>query len=144
MNVGAALLTVAVLMGLKVSLMVMYPLPLVGAQMGIWSMNAVVVGFTGIYLVLACMILFYPILVIKMLFFGKKRPELVLSERSLNDPGMLGMILSALTLLVTGTPLVIVGTTVWPRCTASSRCPWRPGRRSRWCSSTPSSSSPTT
>ena len=112
MNLGAALLTVGVLMGLKVSLVVMYPLPLVGAQMGVWSMNAVVVGFSGIYLVLACMILLYPILVIKMLFFGKKRPDLVLSERSLNDPGMLGMILSALTLLIAGTPLVIVGTTV--------------------------------
>ncbi len=112
MNLGAALLTVAVLMGLKVSLVVMYPLPLVGAQMGVWSMNAVVVGFSGIYLVLACMILLYPTLIIKMMFFGKKRSDLILSERSLNDPGMLGMILSALTLLIAGTPLVIVGTTV--------------------------------
>lgn len=112
MNLGAALLTVAVLMGLKVSLVVMYPLPLVGAQMGIWSMNTVILGFTGIYLVLACMILFYPLLVIKMLFFGRKRPELVLSERSLNDPGMLGMTLSALTLLIAGLPLVVVGTTL--------------------------------
>jgi cytochrome c oxidase subunit 1 len=112
MNLGAALLTVAVLMGLKVSLVVMFPLPLVGAQMGIWSMNSVVLGFTGIYLVLACMILCYPILVLKMLFFGKKRQDLVLSERSLNDPGMLGMTLSALTLLVSGLPLVAVGTTL--------------------------------
>ena len=112
MNLGAALLTVAVLMGLKVSLVVMYPLPLVGAQMGIWSMNSVVLGFTGIYLVLACMILFYPLLVLKMLFFGRKRQELVLSERSLNDPGMLGMTLSALTLLIAGIPLVAVGTTL--------------------------------
>jgi cytochrome c oxidase subunit 1 len=112
MNLGAALLTVAVLMGLKVSLVVMYPLPLVGAQMGIWSMNTVILGFTGIYLVLACMILFYPLLVIKMLFFGRKRPELILSERSLNDPGMLGMTLAALTLLIAGLPLVAVGTTL--------------------------------
>jgi cytochrome c oxidase subunit 1 len=112
MNLGSALLTVAVLMGLKVSLVVMYPLPLVGAQMGIWSMNTVILGFTGIYFVLASMILFYPLLVIKMLFFGRKRQELVLSERSLNDPGMLGMTLSALTLLVAGLPLVVVGTTL--------------------------------
>jgi cytochrome c oxidase subunit 1 len=112
MNLGAALLTVAVLMGLKVSLVVMYPLPIVGAQMGIWSMNTVILGFTGIYLVLASMILFYPLLVLKMLFFGRKRPELVLSERSLNDPGMLGMTLSALTLLIAGLPLVVVGTTL--------------------------------
>ncbi|MGN2393195.1 cbb3-type cytochrome c oxidase subunit I [Pelomicrobium sp. G1] len=112
MNLGSALLTVAVLLGFKVSLVVMYPLPLVGAQMGIWSMSTVVLGFTGIYLVLACMILFYPLLVLKMLFFGEKRPELVLSERSLNDPGMLGMALSALTLLVTGIPLMVVGTTL--------------------------------
>jgi cytochrome c oxidase subunit 1 len=112
MNLGAALLTVAVLMGFKVSLVVMFPLPLVGAQMGIWSMNAVILGFTGIYLVLACMILLYPLLGLSMLFFGKKRQDLVLSERSLNDPGMLGMTLSALTLLIAGLPLVVVGTTL--------------------------------
>lgn len=112
MNLGAAILTVAVLMGLKVSVVVMFPLPLVGAQMGVWSMESVIVGFTGIYLVLACMILFYPLLVLKMMFFGKKRPELVLSERSLNEPGMLGMLLAAATLLLTGLPLVVVGTTL--------------------------------
>jgi cytochrome c oxidase subunit 1 len=112
MNLGAAILTVAVLMGLKVSVVVMFPLPLVGAQMGIWSMESVIVGFTGIYLVLSCMILWYPLLVFKMLFFGKKRAELVLSERSLNEPGMLGMILAAATLLLTGLPLVVVGTTL--------------------------------
>ncbi len=112
MNLGSAILTVAVLMGLKVSLMVMFPLPLVGAQMGVWSMSSVIVGFTGIYLVLASMILFYPMLIIKMMFFGRKRAELVLSERSLNDPGMLGMILSAMVLLLTGLPLVVVGTTL--------------------------------
>ena len=112
MNLGAALLTVAVLMGFKVSLVVMFPLPLVGAQMGIWSMNTVILGFTGIYLVLACMILCYPLLVLKMMFFGKKRQELILSERSLNEPGMLGMLLAAATLLLTGLPLVVVGTTL--------------------------------
>ena len=112
MNLGAAILTVAVLMGLKVSVVVMFPLPLVGAQMGVWSMESVIVGFTGIYLVLACMILCYPLLVLKMMFFGKKRAELVLSERSLNEPGMLGMLLSAATLLLTGLPLVVVGTTL--------------------------------
>ena len=112
MNLGAAILTVAVLMGLKVSVIVMFPLPLVGAQMGVWSMESVIVGFTGIYLVLACMILCYPLLVLKMMFFGKKRQELILSERSLNEPGMLGMLLAAATLLLTGLPLVVVGTTL--------------------------------
>jgi cytochrome c oxidase subunit 1 len=112
MNLGAAILTVAVLMGLKVSVVVMFPLPLVGAQMGVWSMESVIVGFTGIYLVLSCMILWYPLLVLKMLFFGRKRTELVLSERSLNEPGMLGMLLAAATLLLTGLPLVVVGTTL--------------------------------
>jgi cytochrome c oxidase subunit 1 len=73
MNLGAAILTVAVLMGLKVSVVVMFPLPLVGAQMGVWSMESVIVGFTGIYLVLACMILSTRCSVLKMMFFGKKR-----------------------------------------------------------------------
>jgi cytochrome c oxidase subunit 1 len=112
MNLGGAILTVAVLMGLKVSVVVMFPLPLVGAQMGVWSMESVIVGFTGIYLVLSCMILWYPLLVLKMMFFGRKRAELVLSERSLNEPGMLGMLLAAATLLLTGLPLVVVGTTL--------------------------------
>lgn len=112
MNLGAAILTVAVLMGLKVSVVVMFPLPLVGAQMGVWSMESVIVGFTGIYLVLSCMILWYPLLVLKMMFFGRKRAELVLSERTLNEPGMLGMLLAAATLLLTGLPLVVVGTTL--------------------------------
>lgn len=112
LNLGSALLTIAILLGLKVSLVVMYPLPLVGAQMGIWSMGTVVLGFTGIYLVLATMILLYPILVLKLLFFGEKHADLVLAQRTLNDPGMLGMILSALTLLIAGTPLVVVGTAV--------------------------------
>lgn len=110
MNIGAALFTVAVLMGLKVSLVVMYPLPMVGAEMGVWSMSSVVVGFTGIYLMLACMIWFYPMLLIKMLFFGKKRQDLILSERSINDPGMLGMALAAFILLVSGLPLTVTGT----------------------------------
>jgi len=78
MNLGAAILTVAVLMGLKVSVVVMFPLPLVGAQMGVWSMESVIVGFTGIYLVLACMILCYPLLVLKMMFFGKKFSKKIL------------------------------------------------------------------
>ncbi|MBE2244008.1 MAG: cbb3-type cytochrome c oxidase subunit I [Burkholderiaceae bacterium] len=112
LNLGAALLTVAVLLGFKVSLIVMFPLPLVGAKMGIWSMSTVVLGFTGIYLVLATMILFYPILILRMLFTGTKRADLVLSPRSLNDPGMLGMTLAALTLLIAGLPLVAVGTTL--------------------------------
>ena len=112
LNLGSALLTVAVLLGFKVSLVVMYPLPLVGAKMGVWSMGTVILGFTGIYLVLATMILLYPLLVLRMLFFGAPRPELVLSPRSLNDPGMLGMTLSALTLLIAGMPLVAVGTTL--------------------------------
>lgn len=112
MNIGSALLTVAILMGLKISLVVMYPLPVVGAQMGVWSMDTVVLGFTGIALVLITMIVLYPVTVLKMLFFGEKRKELVLSERSLNDPGMLGMTLAALTLLIAGTPLLIVASAV--------------------------------
>jgi cytochrome c oxidase subunit 1 len=38
--------------------------------------------------------------------------QILLDQGSLNDPGMLGMILSALTLLIAGTPLVVVGTAV--------------------------------
>ncbi len=108
MNGGAVLLTLAVIGGLKITYTVMYPLPLVGAQMGQWSMGMVVLGFTGIALVLTSMIFLYPIKIIRMSFFGKQREELLLSARTLNDPGMLGMVMSVMILLVTGTPLMIV------------------------------------
>ncbi|MCC2112299.1 MAG: cbb3-type cytochrome c oxidase subunit I [Hyphomicrobiales bacterium] len=111
-NLGAALLTVAILMGFSVSLVVMFPLPVVGVQTGQWSYNAVVIGFTGIALVLTMMIYLYPIQVLKMLFFGEKREDLILVERTLNDPGMLGMVLAVLVLLIMGTPLMIVASYV--------------------------------
>ncbi|WP_082116978.1 cbb3-type cytochrome c oxidase subunit I [Sedimenticola thiotaurini] len=108
MNGGALLLTLAVLGGLKISYTIMYPLPLVGAQMGQWSMGMVVLGFTGIAMVLTSMIFLYPIQIIRMSFFGEQREELLLSARTLKDPGMLGMVMSIMILLVTGTPLMVV------------------------------------
>jgi len=112
MNVGAVLLTIAILFGLKISYAVMYPLPIVGVQTGQWSMDVVVLGFTGIALVLISMILLYPLQILKMLFFGDVREELLLSPRKLSDPGMLGMTMGVLVLLVMGTPLLIVASAV--------------------------------
>ncbi|MBT6111776.1 MAG: hypothetical protein HOH64_16935, partial [Rhodospirillales bacterium] len=112
MNVGAALLTVAILMGFNVSLVVMFPLPVVGVATGQWSMDVLVLGFTGIALVLTTMIYLYPVTVLKMLFFGEKREDLILAERTLDDPGMLGMVLAVMVLLIMGTPLMIVASYV--------------------------------
>jgi len=112
MNVGGALLTVAIFLGLSISYIVMFPLPLVGVETGQWSYGALVLGFTGIALVLMTMILFYPVQVLKMAFFGEKREDLILSERSLNDPGMLGMVLAVLVLLIMGTPILIIASYV--------------------------------
>ena len=112
MNVGAALLTIAILMGLKISYAIMYPLPIVGVQTGQWSMGVVVLGFTGIALVLISMIVLYPVQILKMLFFGDVREELLLSPRKLNDPGMLGMAMAVLILLVMGIPILIVASAV--------------------------------
>jgi cytochrome c oxidase subunit 1 len=108
MNVGALLLTIAVLNGFTVTYTVMYPLPIVGVETGQWTMNTLILGFTGIALVLTSMIYVYPIQVIRMMFFAKKYEELVLSARTLKDPGMLGMVMAVLILLVLGTPLMIV------------------------------------
>lgn len=108
MNVGAALLTIAILMGLKISYAVMYPLPIIGVELGQWSMNVVVIGFTGIALVLTSIIVLYPLKVLSMLFYGDKRDDLLLAARTLNDPGMLGMALAVLVLLVMGSPIMVV------------------------------------
>jgi len=112
MNLGAALLTVAILMGFNISLVVMFPLPVVGVATGQWSMGVLVLGFTGIAFVLTTMIYLYPVTVLKMLFFGERREDLILSERTLDDPGMLGMVLAVMVLLIMGTPLMIVASYV--------------------------------
>jgi cytochrome c oxidase subunit 1 len=112
MNLGAILLTIAILFGLKISYAVMYPLPIVGVQLGQWSMNVVVIGFTGLALVLTSVIVLYPLQVVKMLFYGEPREHLLLTPRTLNDPGMLGMAMAAFVLLVMGTPMMIVAGTV--------------------------------
>ena len=112
MNLGAALLTIAILMGFKPSLVLMFPLPVVGVQTGQWSMASLVLAFTGIAMVLVMMIVLYPLQVLKMTFFDKEREDLVLSKRSLQDPGMLGMTMAALVLLVTGIPLLCVATPI--------------------------------
>ena len=112
MNLGAGLLTIAILMGFSVSLVVMYPLPIVGVATGQWAFSTVVLGFTGIALVLTMMIYLYPVQLLKIMFFGKKREDLILDERTLDDPGMLGMVLAALVLIVMGTPLMIIASYV--------------------------------
>lgn len=112
MNIGGILFAIAVLGGLKISYAVMYPLPIVGVQTGQWSMGLVILGFTGIALILVSVILLYPIQVIKMLFFDKQRQELVLSPRTLKDPGMLGMAMAAFVLLIMGMPLIVVASAV--------------------------------
>jgi cytochrome c oxidase subunit I len=113
MNGGAALLAAAILIGgFSVSLVLMYPLPIVGMMTGQWSYSTLVLAFTGIGMVLFMMIIFYPVMILKMSFFGDKREDLILSERSINDPGMLGMVLASLVLLIMGTPLLILATYV--------------------------------
>ncbi len=108
MNVGGLLLTLAVLAGFHVTYTVMFPLPVVGVQTGQWDMWVLILGFTGIALVLISMILLYPIQILKMAFFDEKDENLQLAERSLNDPGMMGMVMGVLVLLVVGTPLLMV------------------------------------
>lgn len=112
MNVGGVLFAIAVLSGLKISYAVMYPLPLVGVENGQWSMWQVVVGFTGIAGILISVILLYPLQILKMLFFDKQQEELVLSPRTLKDPGMLGMAIAAFVLLIMGLPLIVVASAV--------------------------------
>ncbi len=112
MNIGGILFTIAILMGLKISYAVMYPLPVVGIQTGQWSMTSLIIGFSGIALILVSVIVLYPVQIIKMLFFDKQHEELLLSPRSLKDPGMLGMAMAAFVLLIMGAPLLTVASAV--------------------------------
>ncbi len=112
MNIGSLLLTIAVFNGLRISYAVMYPLPLVGVETGQWSMATVVLGFTGIALVLTTLIVLYPLQILRMTFLSKQIEDLVLSARSMKDPGMVGMLMAAFILLLSGTPLMIVASAV--------------------------------
>lgn len=112
MNFGSLLLTVAVFMGLKISYAVMYPLPIVGVETGQWSMDLVVLGFTGIGLVLTTLIILYPLQLLRMTFWSKQHEDLILSPRTIKDPGMVGMIMAALILSITGTPLMIIASSI--------------------------------
>ena len=111
-NIGSILFTISVLMGLKMSFVVMYPLPIVGVENGQWSMASVIVGFTGIALLLIAMILLYPVQILKMVYLGDPNQELLDSERGISDPGTLGMTLSAFVLLLMGLPLLVVASAV--------------------------------
>ena len=108
MNLGAVLLTLAILGGLKISYALMYPLPIVGVQTGQWSMDVVILGFTGIALVITTVIILYPAQTLWMLFFGTKREDLLLDPRTLRDPGMLGMAMAVIVLLVAGLPILVI------------------------------------
>ncbi len=108
MNLGALLLTVAVLIGFHITYTVMFPLPVVGVANGQWGMPTLILGFSGIALVLTAMIFIYPIKILRMSFFEKTVDTLQVAVRTLKDPGMVGMIMGIMVLLVTGTPLMIV------------------------------------
>ncbi len=112
MNGGALLLTLAVLSGFHVTYTVMFPLPVVGVGNGQWSMATLVLGFSGIALVLTSMIFIYPIKILKMTFFGETDNKLQFTKRTMSDPGMVGMVMGVMILLVAGTPLMIVAGSV--------------------------------
>ena len=112
MNIGAALLTVAILGGLKISYAVMYPAAHCRRPTRTVEHER---GGARIYRHRPrpeLDDLFYPVQVIRMLFFGNPREDLLLTPRKLNDPGMLGMAMAAFVLLVMGIPLMIVAGTV--------------------------------
>ncbi|HEC05676.1 MAG TPA: hypothetical protein ENJ12_02410 [Thiolapillus brandeum] len=47
-----------------------------------------------------------------MTFLGEEREDLILSKREITDPGMVGMVMAVLILLVMGTPIMIVTTLI--------------------------------
>lgn len=112
LNVGALLLAASILLGVRWSYVLMFPLPVVGTEMGLWSQNMMIVGFTGILLVLISVVILYPAQLIRMLFFGEERQRLLLEPRKLTDPGMLGMSLALLVLVPMGLPIVLDGAVI--------------------------------
>jgi cytochrome c oxidase subunit 1 len=71
-------------------------------------MDVVILGFTGIALVITTVIILYPAQTLWMLFFGTKREDLLLDPRTLRDPGMLGMAMAVIVLLVAGLPILVI------------------------------------
>jgi cytochrome c oxidase subunit 1 len=63
-------------------------------------------------MVLVSVVLLYPIQIFKSMFFGEVQERLLLTPRKISDPGMLGMAMAALVLIVMGSPILIVASPI--------------------------------
>ena len=116
LNAGSLLLAIAVLaLGVRVSYTLMYPLPAAGANLGLWGVNGLLIALLGLVIVLASMVVLYPLTLAKLLFTGSPRADLQLERaryRGLLDPSMLGMIAYIAMVAPTGAPIIATITVI--------------------------------
>ncbi len=105
LNGSLTLLAAADLMGFVPSYVLMYPLPLEGVRLGLWSQSSLVLALVGLAGLLLAVLFVYPAVLTRALF-GKIRPARGQLGELLRDPGMLGMALYAVLMPLLGLPLV--------------------------------------
>lgn len=94
LNGGLLAILAAILAGVSVSYTLMFPLPAAGVLKGLWSLDSLTVFIWGVVLVLIVVSAMYPAALSRLIFFGKRREELVLAKYlgTLNPSGMAGML----------------------------------------------------
>lgn len=109
LNLGIALIIASIAMGVRTSYTLMFPLPAVGAFMGLWSPTALSLFVWGVVLVLASIIVLYIAALAKLLFFGPSNSELAVERfmGNLSPVGMFGMIPYLFMVVITGTPIFV-------------------------------------
>lgn len=89
-----------------------YPLPLVGADVALWPRWALLIALVGIALVLLAVLYLYPAAIARSLF-GRPLPTRTQLRGLIPDPGSLGMSVYALIMPILGLPVFLFTTVVF-------------------------------
>ncbi len=108
LNISLAMLLASTVAGVRVTYTLMFPLPAVGVFKGLWGLDALTVFVWGVFLLLIVIVALYPASLVKMLFFGKTKEQLVMERfvGTLNPSGMAGMLPFILVVPPVGTPIL--------------------------------------
>ncbi len=111
-NVGLAFMAVSVFGGFAPSYVLVYPLPLVGADVALWPRWALLIALVGIALVLLAVLYLYPAAIARSLF-GRLLPTRTQLRGLIPDPGSLGMSIYALVMPILGLPVFLFAAVIF-------------------------------
>ncbi|MEM1597821.1 MAG: cbb3-type cytochrome c oxidase subunit I [Pyrobaculum sp.] len=108
LNLGGLLALSAVVMGVRTSYTLMFPLPAAGLGL-MWGRPELTLFVIGVIMLVAAIALVYPASLARLLFFGRSVPDLVLEKSlgNLSPRGMMGMVPAVFILPTVGAPVLL-------------------------------------